>query len=82
MNTHHRASLREEPVARITKKIGSCEDRSCPALWETDDPERVGVTITLPGPGDDLTAAGSDVPGEITGFIPRSLLRDWASGQR
>jgi hypothetical protein len=82
MSTHHRASLREELMARITRKISDCEDRSCPALWETDDPERVGVTITLPGPGDDLTAAGPDVPGEITGFIPRSLLRDWASGQR
>ena len=32
-------------MARITRKISDCEDRTCPALWETDDPE-----LTLPHP--------------------------------
>jgi hypothetical protein len=83
MSTHHRASLREEPVARITRKIGgSCEDRSCPATWETSDPETTAITIRLPQPGDDLTVAGPDAPGEITGFVPTALLHAWASGQR
>jgi hypothetical protein len=83
MNTHHRASLREEPVARITKKIGSsCEDRTCPATWETSDPETTGITIRLPQPGDDLTVAGPDAEGEVTGFVPTELLRAWASGPR
>jgi hypothetical protein len=70
-------------MARITRKMaGGCEDRSCPALWQTDDPELTGVTIRLPQPGDDLTTAGQDVQGEITGFVPTALLRDWASGQQ
>jgi hypothetical protein len=70
-------------MAQITRKTaGGCDDRSCPATWETDDPEQTGITIRLPGPGDDLTAAGSDVPGEITGFVPTALLRAWASGQQ
>ena len=70
-------------MARITRKIsGDCEDRTCPATWETSDPETTGITIRLPQPGDDLTVAGLDAPGEITGFVPTALLRKWASGQR
>ena len=70
-------------MARITRKISSdCEDRTCPATWETSDPETTGITIRLPQPGDDLTVAGQDAPGEITGFVPTALLRAWASGQR
>lgn len=64
----------------IRKTAGGCADRSCPAIWETDDPETTGVTIRLPGTGDSVTTA--DVPGEITGFVPTALLRDWASGQQ
>ena len=43
-------------MARITRKISDCEDRTCPALWETDDPELTGIQGTLPA-GDDLQAA-------------------------
>lgn len=67
-------------MPRITRKTAGCEDRSCPATWETDDPAVTGITIRLPQPGDDLTGAGPDVPGEVTGFVPTSVLRDWASG--
>ena len=67
----------------ITRKIaGGCADKNCPALSETDDPEITAVTVRLPGPGDDLTAAGPDAAGEVTGFIPTALLRAWASGQQ
>lgn len=69
-------------MPKITRKTAGCEDRSCPATWATDDPEQTGITIKLPHPGDDLTEAGPDVPGEITGFIPTALLRAWASGQQ
>ena len=31
---------------------------------------------------DDLTAAGETEPDEVTGFIPRSVLDAWASGQQ
>ena len=83
MNTHHRASLRlmEEPVARITRKIIDCEDRTCPAVWETDDPELTGIQGILPA-GDDLRAAGEIPADEGILFIPTALLRAWASGQR
>jgi hypothetical protein len=81
MNTHHRASFREEPVARITRKIIDCEDRSCPALWETDDPELTAIQGTLPA-GDDLQAAGQIPAHEGILFVPTALLRAWASRQR
>jgi hypothetical protein len=81
MSTHHRASFWEELMARITKKISNCEDRSCPALWETDDPELTGIQGTLPM-GDDLQAAGEIPAHEGILFVPTALLRAWASGQR
>ena len=69
-------------MARITKKIaGVCEDRTCPALWATDDPELTGVQGALPA-GDDLRAAGKVPAHEGILIIPTALLRDWASGQR
>jgi hypothetical protein len=72
----------EAPMAKITRKIGGgCADRSCPEVYETDDPEIMAVTVTLPGPGDNLSAAGPDATGEVTGFIPTARLRAWASGQ-
>jgi hypothetical protein len=81
MSTHHRASFREELMARITRKIGSCEDRSCPALWETDDPELTAIQGALPA-GDDLEAAGQIPAHEGVVFVPTALLRAWASRQQ
>jgi hypothetical protein len=83
MSRHHRA-FREAPVPKITHKTAGdgCDDDHCPAIHPTDDPEVAGITIRLPQPGDDLTAVGPDVPGEITGFVPTALLRAWASGQQ
>ena len=42
----------------ITTKTAGCEDRTCPATWDTSDPEWVGIRIKRPEAGDDLTAAG------------------------
>jgi hypothetical protein len=68
-------------MARITTRLSSCEDRSCPALWETDDPELTAIQGALPA-GDELQAAGEIPAHEGIVFIPTALLRDWASGQR
>lgn len=70
-------------MPNITRKAaGGCEDRSCPAIHETDSPEIVAIQGTLPVVSDDLTRAGT-VPGhEGILFVPAALLRDWASGQR
>jgi hypothetical protein len=70
-------------MARITRKTaGGCEDRSCPAVYETDDPETVAIQGSLPVTADDLTGAGA-VPGhEGILLVPAALLRAWASGQQ
>ena len=68
-------------MARITRKISDCEDRTCPALWETDDPELTGIQGALPA-GDDLQAAGEIPAHEEIVFVPTALLRAWASRQR
>jgi hypothetical protein len=83
MSRHHRAFM-EDSMPKITRKSagGGCSDDHCPAIHPTDDLTETGITIRLPGPGDDLTAVGPDVPGEITGFIPTAILRAWASEQQ
>jgi hypothetical protein len=73
----------EAPVAKITRKIGGgCADRSCPAVWELDDPEMVGIQGSLPVAGDDLSGAGEIPSHEGVLIVPRALLLAWASGQR
>lgn len=62
---------------RLTHKLSGCEDKTCPAVWATDDPEMVAVQGTLPG-AVDLDAAG-EIPGhEELVLIPTQYLRDWA----
>jgi len=71
-------------MRKITQKTagGGCADRSCPATWDTSDPDWVGIRIKRPEADDDLTAAGPTPGDELTGFIPRAILADWASGQQ
>ena len=70
------------PRTITTKTAGGCEDRSCPATWDTTDPDWVGIRIKRPEAADDLSAAGETPADELTGFIPRAVLDAWASGQR
>lgn len=64
------------------KTAGGCEDRSCPATFDTTDPDWVGIRIKLPETDDDLSEAGETPGDEVTGFIPRAVLDAWASGQQ
>jgi hypothetical protein len=60
---------------RLTKQIRGCEDRSCPAVYETDDPDILAVQGTWLTP-DQQTAAG-DVPAhEGIVAIPREMLHN------
>jgi hypothetical protein len=60
---------------RITRRHRGCDDGTCPAIYDTDDPEMVGVQgakLTEP-----LGGLG-EVPGhETVVLIPRSLLASW-----
>lgn len=66
---------------RIIRKSGDgCSDGTCPALWDTDDPEIVAVqgsTLT------DATALADigEMPGhESVVLIPRRLLESYREG--
>jgi hypothetical protein len=76
MNVHQVAYEREslmENEVHLTRKLKGCEDRHCPAVWETSDPEMVAVQGARMAPGS-VTAAG-DVPAhEDFVVIPRAIL--------
>lgn len=58
----------------LTRKYGTCNDGTCPAIWDTSDPAMVGVqgaTLTDPEALADL----GRIPGhERVVLIPRDLL--------
>lgn len=69
-------------MPQITRKAaGDCQGKDCPAVWDTTDPQMVGIQGDLPQAGE--MAQAGDMPGrEGIVFVPRSLLDAWASAQR
>ena len=65
---------------RLTRKHDDpgCHDATCPAIWDTDDPQLIGVqgsTLTDPQALTDL----GQIPGhEQVVLIPRRLLESWS----
>lgn len=53
---------------QITRQIRGCEDKACPAVWETTDPELVAVR------GDYHPAPEGTEPGEQVILVPRAML--------
>jgi hypothetical protein len=58
------------PKAKLTRKLaGDCDDATCPAVWETDDPAMVGVQ------GQYLAEPGVGLgDGEAVVLLPKALL--------
>jgi hypothetical protein len=57
-------------VELIRKLAGTCDDATCPAVWETSDPE----TVAIQGPH--LAEPGVSMSeGEAVVLIPRTLLK-------
>jgi hypothetical protein len=59
---------------RITRKLEGCDDGTCPAIWDTDDPQFVavqGATLTDPEARADL---GQIPAHEQVVLFPRALL--------
>ena len=54
----------------LTRKLaGTCDDATCPTVWETSDP----ATVAIQGPR--LAEPGVNLPeGEAVVLIPRALL--------
>jgi hypothetical protein len=61
----------EVTLMRFTRKHGTCNDGTCPAIWDTDDPALVGVQ----GAVTPVRPPGAPVPpDEQVVLIPRELL--------
>jgi hypothetical protein len=62
---------------RLTRKHGNCDDATCPAIWDTDDPQFVavqGTILTDPAARADL----GQVPAhEQVVLLPRAILESY-----
>jgi hypothetical protein len=59
---------------RVTKKHGGCSDGPCPAIYDLDDPDLVGVQGATLTDSQALADIG-DIPGhESVVVLPRSLF--------
>jgi hypothetical protein len=66
---------------RITRKHGECSDGTCPAIYDTDDPELVGVQGTVLTDVQALDDVG-EIPGhEGVVLLPRSLIESYLEGR-
>ena len=65
---------------RITRKLAGCDDGTCPAVWETDDPAVIGVQGAELADAQALASAGPVPPGERVVLIPRALLEGLTKG--
>jgi hypothetical protein len=73
---------RLEAVMRLTRKSGGCDDGTCPAIYDTDDPEMVavqGAVLTDP----QARADAGQVPAhEQVVLLPRSILDSYRGSGR
>jgi len=62
----------------LTRKHGDCDDGTCPAIWDTDDPQLVavqGAILTDPQARADL---GGIPAHEQVVLLPRKILDGYA----
>jgi hypothetical protein len=58
----------------FTRKYGTCNDGTCPAILDTDDPAVVGVQGAIVTDPQALSDLGSIPSHEQVVLLPRSLL--------
>lgn len=66
---------------RLTKKHGDCDDGTCPAMWDTDDPELVAIRGAVLTDAEALADAGPGAAHERVVLLPRSILESYRSGR-
>ena len=62
---------------RITRKHGECSDGTCPAVYDTDDPEMVGVQGAIITDVQALGDIGEIPAHESVVLLPRSLFESY-----
>jgi hypothetical protein len=66
---------------RITRKHGECSDGTCPAVYDTDDPEMVGVQGAILTDVQALGDIGEIPAHESVVLLPRSLFESYVRGR-
>jgi hypothetical protein len=66
---------------RITRKHGECSDGTCPAVYDTDDPEMVGVQGAILTDAQALGDIGEIPAHESVVLLPRSLFESYVRGR-
>jgi hypothetical protein len=66
---------------RITRKHGECSDGTCPAVYDTDDPEIVGVQGAILTDVQALGDIGEIPAHESVVLLPRSLFESYVRGR-
>jgi len=66
---------------RITRKHGECSDGTCPAIYDTDDPEMVGVQGAILTDAEALHDVGEVPAHENVVLLPRSLFESYSRGR-
>jgi hypothetical protein len=68
-------------TVRITRKTGTCDDGTCPAIWDTDDPRLVAVQGPVLTDPEALADIGRVPAPEGIVLIPRELLAKYRTEQ-
>jgi hypothetical protein len=66
-----------EVTVHFTRKYGTCNDGTCPAILDTDDPAVVGVQGAIVTDPQALADLGSIPSHEQVVLLPRSLLESY-----
>jgi hypothetical protein len=70
-----------EVSVRITRKYGTCSDGTGPTIFDTDDPEIVGVQGTVLTDAQALADVGEIPEHESVVLLPRSLFESYLRGR-
>jgi hypothetical protein len=67
---------------QLTRKFGTCNDGTCPAIWDTDDPTLIGVQGSVLTDAQARSDLGQIPSHEQVVLIPRNLLENYVKERR
>jgi hypothetical protein len=59
---------------RLTRKLSGCDDGTCPAIWDTDDPQLVAVQGAILTDPQARVGLGPVPAHEQVVLVPRAIL--------
>ncbi len=67
---------------QFTRKHSGCNDGTCPAIWDTDDPDLIGVQGAAPHSASRWPPGVQVPPHEQVVLVPRDLLETYVKERR